>query len=446
MWIGIWPVLVFITFIGQQVWSWEAITMAVTTAQLDGWFKRVYADELSNAVPSFAILQQDIPFTKRDKIGDSYRFPVKLTRSHGMTWAGGATAGTAFTLNNPISMVTKEANVSGSEFVLRETISYGAISRSGSGNDESFGAVLDEVPLEMAEASRFYLEMALLYGGASIGTVNADPGGGGAATRDIVISEATWAAGLWAQMVGAEIDILSAVGGTLRTNSATACLVTAVTPSTRTVSLSGDGGDLDDIAINDIIVPVGADANWFSGLDAITTNTGTLFGISATTYNLWRSNTYAVGGALTMGHILNGLSGAVVNGGLMEKVKVYLSTYSWTDLNNDAAALRRFAESTKAGLDLGTNQITYYGPSGQVELVPHPMVKAGEAFAVPTKRLKRIGSSDVTFQLPDMPQGQFFRHLADSAGIELRSYFDQALISPTPAKLTKYTGINNISL
>jgi hypothetical protein len=147
-----------------------------------------------------------------------------------------------------------------------------------------------------------------------------------------------------------------------------------------------------------------------------------------------------------MGKVQAGITGPVVNGGLMEEVNVYVNTYSWTDLNNDTAALRRFAESTKQSVDLGTQKITFYGANGVMKLVPHPMVKAGEAFALPVKRAKRIGSSDVTFQLPDMPQGQFFRHLADSAGIELRNYFDQALIITTPAKCVKFTGIDNLSL
>ena len=59
--------------------------MAVTTSQLDGYFKRVYAENLDNVVPDFAILGKRIPFRRQDKIGDSFRFPVKLTRSQGYT-------------------------------------------------------------------------------------------------------------------------------------------------------------------------------------------------------------------------------------------------------------------------------------------------------------------------------------------------------------------------
>lgn len=414
--------------------------MAVTTAQLDGWFKRVYADSMSNAVPEFALLRKQIPFKKTEKIGENYNFPVKLSRSHGITWAGGASAGTTFALNDAISMVTKNAQVTGSELVLREQISYGAISRSGTSNDESFGPVLDEVPLEMAEAANFYLEMALLYGGTSIGAIEVD------GNPNFTITKLTWAAGLWCQMENAKVDVYDPTLVTKR-NTVGPLVVSAVAADTRIITCTGDAADLAAVQVGDVFVPVATVGNWFSGIDKIVTNTGSLFGISAATYNLWKGNTYsAASAALTMNKVQAALTSGVVRG-LMEDVDVFMSTWSWTDLNNDLAGLRRYTESTKTEADLGTNKITFYGANGgKLSLQAHAMCKAGEAFILPLKRFKRIGSSDVTFQLPDMPQGQFFRHLESSAGVELRNYFDQGLICRTPAKCVKITNIVNTSL
>lgn len=420
--------------------------MTITTAQLDGWYKRVYGPKLENVVPEFAVLRKRIPFKRAQKIGDSYRFPVKLTRSHGITWNGGATAGTAFALNSAISMVTKEANVTGSEFVLREQISYGAISRSGTGNDESFGPVMDEVPVDMAETANFYLEMALLYGGSSIATIESVSGS--STTRAWVITEASWAAGLWAQMENANIDVYSASGGLPNTkiNTNAVVVVTSIDADNRTVNVSGNATDLTNILATHLIVPVGAVGNWFDGLDRIMVNTGSLFGISASTYNLWKANTFAAGSVqATMSVFQRAVTKAVVRG-LMEKVSVLVSPYTWTDMNNDLAALRRFGQSTKSELDIGTEAITFYGANGEMEVIQHPMVKAGEAFVLPFQHMRRVGSSDVTFQLPDLPMGRFFRHLTDNAGVELRNYFDQGLISVRPARLVKVTGIDNASL
>jgi len=421
--------------------------VTVTTDQLSGWFKRKYADKLERAVPDFAILRKEIPFKQQEKLGETYNFPVKLTRSHGITWNGGATAGTAFALNAAITFVTKNAQLSGSEFMMREQIAYGAIARSGTGEDASYGPVMDEVPLEMNEASNFYLEMALLYGGMSIGTIESQSGSG--TTRAFVITKATWAAGLWAQMEGASLDgwtLTSEVPSGTIVNTNAQILVTTIDPDTRTINTSGNATDLDAMVAGKAFVPRGAKGNWFEGITRIASNTGSLFNIDAATYNLWKGNTHAVNSvAMTLTIAQRGITRAVVRG-LMEKVTLLMSTYTWTDVNNDLAALRRYAESTKQGLDIGTEKITFYGANGQMELMAHPMLKAGEALAVPLKHFKRVGSSDITFKLPGMPEGQFFRHLTDNAGCELRCYFDQAVVCTKPARTVRFTGIVNDSL
>lgn len=421
--------------------------MAITTDQVNGYYKRVYGPDLERVVPEFAIMRQRVAFKKEQKLGETYNYPVLLTRSHGITWNGGSNAGTAFDLNDAISIVTKNAQSTGSEFVLKETVSYGAISRSGTGNDESFGELIDEIPLCMSEAANFYLEMALLYGGTSIGATSTTITN---VVAPLVITEASWAAGLWAQMLNAQVDVYD-VTLTTRKNQTLgvrdSCSVTAVDPSTRTVTLT-TVTNAPVIVATDVIVPIGAVSNWFSGLDKIVTNAGSLFGISAATYPLWKSNTYSAGSApLTMAKIQNAITGAVVNGGLMKDVSVLLSPYAWTDLNNDLAALRRYSESTKTEADLGTKSIKFYGGNGSIELLPHPMVKAGEAFVLPFDQLVRIGSSDVTFRLPGAGDNyDFVQQLAGKAGFEMRCYFDQALMPKAPAKLTKITNIDNASL
>ena len=54
--------------------------------------------------------------------------------------------------------------------------------------------------------------------------------------------------------------------------------------------------------------------------------------------------------------------------------------------------------------------------------------------------IKRIGSTDVTFNNPGMGN-KFFRELTDNAGFELRVYSDQAVFIEKPAKATKITGL-----
>ena len=54
-------------------------------------------------------------------------------------------------------------------------------------------------------------------------------------------------------------------------------------------------------------------------------------------------------------------------------------------------------------------------------------VKEGYAYIVPPKELERIGSTEVTFQMPGVEEGRFFRLLNDENGYELRLYTDQSL-------------------
>ena len=446
---------------------------AVTTSQLDGFFKRVYGDDLEALVPEFAIVAKKIPFQKADKIGDSFRFPCKLTRSQGYTWNGTAAgAGTAFALNDPISLVTREANITGSEFVLRERLSYGVVSRSG-GKEESFGPALDEVVLDMTESAAFQREMALLYGGSDTGIgsfvlagyTHAAPAG---VVATAVLTAQSWAGGLWAQMEGAEIDVYSdpvtfgIANEKLNVNEA--ITITSIDPDTRSLSLSGSAVDLTLIgtrlaiaapnAQSAFIYPRGAFStagpgavatagNWFNGLDAIISNTGTLFGISAATYNLWRGNVYNnAAAALSAANLQKAMSRAAVRG-LMEDVTVLVSTYTWTDLMNTTLGSNRVYndKSPDSEFTSGSKSIKFFGVNGVMEIVPHPMVKAGDTFIVPMKRCLRIGSTDITFRLPDAGPDRFVRQLSDAAGFEIRNYFDQGLIITHPARCVKITNI-----
>ena len=72
------------------------------------------------------------------------------------------------------------------------------------------------------------------------------------------------------------------------------------------------------------------------------------------------------------------------------------------------------------------------------------VVKEGEAFLIPSpsKRVLRVGASDITFRRPGM-QDRIFLEVPDVAGLELRAFCDQGVIITVPAQCTKYTGITD---
>ena len=190
----------------------------------------------------------------------------------------------------------------------------------------------------------------------------------------------------------------------------------------------------------------GSGFNVMSGIDKIVTNTGSLFNIDASVYGLWRGNTYDAGAApLTMTKLGNACVKALVKGG-RGKVTAYVSPWAWSDINNDTAGLRRFVDSTRSEVELGTQRLKFYGPSGEITLTAHINVKAGEAFVLQTDRWERVGSSEPVFGYPDgSGDRKFLNMLPNNNGYEFRCLWDQAMLCRAPARQVKITNITNSS-
>jgi hypothetical protein len=419
---------------------------AVTTTTLSGYYKQVYGDKPERAVPEFAKCAEMIPFNQRDKLGKSYHIPVLLRRAQGWTLAGGQTAGTAFALNTPVPSKSEEATVTSVEFIHRDQIAYGAASRAASAGKAAFIDITKEVVMGMVESSGFVRELNLLYGQMPIGQIASDTYTSGT-SGGFTLSAASWADGIWSQAENMYVDAYDVAALTTKINTNADIQVTGVDFATRTLTLTGNATDLAAMDGNQhYLVPRGWKDNSFAGLHKILSNTGTLFGISASTYSLWAGNSASAGNAaVTMGKLQSALVPALGKG-LMEKVTVLMSAYTWTDLNTDHAALRRFAKEGKYDVKVGTESITYYGATGEVELKVHPMVQAGHAMIITPPCFERIGSTDTTFKLPNKQGEQFFRELENNAGFELRVYWDQALFCRRPARQVLLTGIVNNSL
>lgn len=417
--------------------------MATTMAAYDGYFKELYG-ELSNTVPEHAILAEKIKFSEAERIGDSYHFPVRLQRSHGWTFESGSNSSTAFTLNAVKTGVMKDASLSGSIFVMRESFGYKAVLSATSAGKQAFGNLFDEAVEDMFNTASAMREITMLYGAGTIGTFN--EAGPASTTATLDLTAASSSLGMLSQLEGAYIDAYSAVGGTKR-NSNAAIEITAVewdaASGICTLALSGNSSDIDAIAVGDVAIPYGADSKWFSGIDAIATNTGSLFGISATTYPTWKANEYSSGSAgATMGKLTKATSLVAQRSGV-GKLTALVSTPTWADLNNNVAALRRLTEHS-GKVEIGTEKITYHGPTGPLEIMAHPFIKQGEAFILDFAQFKRVGASDLTFNLGIGEQNdKFLNELADKAGFEIRCLWDLALICRRPRSMCKVTSIVN---
>lgn len=427
--------------------------MAVDGSTAEGMWKDVFG-QLEGLVPDHSLLAKDIPYKERARTGDDYVFPVRVKRGHGVSFAGGSTANTAFTLAAVKSGQTKSATVAGASFVGRESFAYTAVARGLSEGKQAFADVFADGVEDLHSTAGFYLEAMMLYGQTSFGTFN--EAGPNATTATLDLTVGSTAAGLLAQLENAYIDVYSDTAFGTKRNATNPIEVTGFTwdPGTGVgqLSLAGTASDIDAIAVGDVLVPDG----WynsghmsFAGLDKIlTTVSGTFLGIDTGAYPVWAGTTYDVGtAAATFLKVIKAAT-SIANRApaLDEPIKVYASPSTWTDFNNNHAALRRYTDSTKGGVDMGTKKITYYSNAGSsIEIVSHPMVKQGEAFMGHVSQATRGGASDITFNL-NKETGQnarFLRELADSAGFEIRIYWDQFMILRKPKTWLKMTNIVN---
>lgn len=431
----------------------------VTPAQLAGLYKQVYPNGVVDLIPEASLLTNFIKFSEEDKLGDYYHQPVILTHESGVTYH--TATGGAFKLISPTAMVMQDAQLQGYQIVLRSQFSYDMASKSSTSKaafQKGLGLVLEN----MTESITKRVEVAMLYGQSGLGITSSSSNVDSTHTT-ITFTAASWAPGIWLGEEGAQVVFYSST--TLKgINAGTGIhTIQSVNVVNRTITVTGNGAS--DITQLDTDIAAGALTIYFlgttgytsststnpattysatemAGVDKIVTNTGTLFNVPGGTYNLWCGNTYsASSAAFSLPKLLGGVTTAV-NRGLNEKTTVLCSVNSWTNLASDQAALRRVDGSYKETMENGFRTLKFYHMNGEIEVIGHNLVKQGEAFILPFKRWKRIGSSEITTKTPGRSD-DIFTQLADNAGYEMRLYTDQAVFCEQPAKCVKVTSIVN---
>lgn len=432
--------------------------MATTPAELTGLFKEVYGDDIRNLIPEVAKFTKRVKFVEKSKeTGRLYHQPVVVSQEHGVTYAS-PTAG-AFALKSAVAMNTQDAQIQGTQMLLRSSLSYDAAAKA-SNSKKAFEEATSLLVTNMMESLTKRLEIEYFYGHGS-GTAlvtNTGLGTGDAAsivdvdaTHNIfVVNAATWAAGIWSGLENAKLNFYYSNAGTLTLISSGADAVFSVSgvdTDTRRITLTGTSTGISDLETRNDTDAIyaffdGAFGNEFAGLNTIFRNTGTLFNISASTYGLWKANVHPVTGQLTLGKTLGGVAKAV-NRGLNEKIVGYLNPDAFKDLANDLSALREYDQSYNGAQgEIGVESIRFRGQNGVIDILPHNIVKAGDLFLFPENKCKRIGAQDVSFKTPGRGE-DLFLHLPDNAGFELRLYTDQALLVEEPAKCCIVSGFTN---
>lgn len=412
-----------------------------TQQTLDALWKDIYAGQVENLIPETAVLQRTIPFGTAEKVGDKFIQPVLLSGEHGVTYLG-INAGVE-DLETAVAAVFKEAQVDPSSVLLRSSISYNAADKMAS-SKEAFMNWSEMLVGNMTESLAKRNEIGMLYGQTNVGTISAVSNSSG--TNVLTISD--FCDGIWAGMEGARLD---AYNGNTRRNTNAALVVASVNFENRTVTVTGNTTDTAAIAQNDTLnfrlAKHVSDGSYkeMAGLDRIITNSGSLFGISAASYGLWRGHVFSAGSAaLTLGKVFAGHARAAALG-FAGDMMVLVNPRTFASLNSDQSALRVYDSSYKySKMESGAEELCFYSGVGKLVIKLHIYCKPSEAFGVPVKHMKRIGTTDITFKLNRAAAGgEVFLHIPDKSGYEIRCRSEQALFIKKPAHAIKWSGIVN---
>lgn len=409
-----------------------------SSSTLNALWKKVYAGKIESLIPDFVKATKKYKFEQGKKIGDEYVQPVIVHRSHGFTRGRGLQ-----TLNAAIVHQTAQAKLNPMPIYLREIIPYDVAARMTESGEASFILHSKQLVQQMLESAHYRNELEFFYGQDSLGT--AESSANSSSTKTVVtISAASWGPGIWAGAENAKVKFTKVSDDSLVSSGADAIFtITAIDPDDRKLTVEGTStgisaldiaigaGDCDVVWLDSMASAKGDQEN--AGLKKILTNTGSLFGIDAGTYSMWRGNSYSASNAdLTMRKILASAAKAVGRG-LSEDADVWVPSRAFENLNVDQADLRRYnLRESKA--EAGANELCFYGSNGKLSVIPHPMLKEGDFFVVPPKRVVRTGSTDVTFNLPGKADGEIFLHKDEQNGYELRCMAEVGQMLTAPAR------------
>lgn len=410
-----------------------------STATMVGNFKEIYGEKIIDLAPNTLKLSKRLSFQYATALGNKYHQPVDLAMEHGVTYATANASG--ITLLDPVAGQMEDAQVEGSQLFARSRVDYEAMYRANAAGRKAFAEATQLVVKRLTKAASKRLEIETLHGRRGIGTISSVSGSG--TTRTWILTAARWAAGIWGGSKNMTLDVFAANYSGSKVNSNAKVIVTGVDIDNLTLTVSGNATDLTNIVAGMHLFPETASpTNEFAGIDAIIRNTGSLFNISAATYELWKGHTVSSVGRPTMTAFLDGVRRAVELG-LEDDMLAVVSPRCFEVLNDDVAALRKYDASyeVKEGVN-GVENIKYHGQSGTLEIMPHLFQMDGQAHLIAPNEWKRIGATDLTFITRGANgEEKLILELPNSPSSEMRCYFNGAVFAEAPAHAVVLDGL-----
>lgn len=425
-------------------------------------FKKCYGD-IHDLIPDGNPILDMIPFSEGQKVGDEFKESVVLTAETG--WTLGGSAGDVFDIQPARAGTVKQTAVSPYVTVLSSILPWSVISRSAGGGEKAFKAATKHLVQNNIKSHNNLIESLALYGQATalLGYVSyatatyrgvSFTNGGGALTSNgssvtftagvaatekaILLAPGQFAAGLWVGREGAQVNqvnssgVIVASGSLLGVDSDNGILYVDFAPVAASSTTS-----------HRLCFDKQESAGEMIGMNKILANTGSLFGISASTYSLWKATQYNAAGLLTFNKMQLAAAQAMNRAGLDGEIEWKVNPRSFANLVNAEAARRQYDSSYgPSKMDNGAEEIEFWYAGGRMTVKGCRSIKEGEAYGLVKDSWVRSGSAQVGFKVPGMDKDLIFP-LENSSAFGYRSYSDQYLFCRAPAQNILMTGIND---
>lgn len=418
-----------------------------TALTLTNFWKDTYAKEAIRVLPEFAYNLKSIKFGSPEAdLGGDYVVPIISSREHGFTYSK-PNAGPVTGIG-PKTGSHAKAKVQGFQFFGQGALDYEAASRASKGKS-SFLVATEFLYENLNESAAFRQELTLLYGRKGLGAVETAT----TASATFKVSPATWNAPTWGGAIGAPVIITSSDLTAVRAGSEGLTIqsvdIDPGSANVRTVTLSGNVTlTAGDIVHFQTAVSNTAVVNEAMGMAAIlSTTTGTLFDVAVASNPYWKPMQYAVGGQLSITHILKAALMTVQRGN-RDDLELQISPAAFQALINPmtdplhASGSRKLDASYSNVLEAGIDKLTLRGQGFKIFVVPHMLVRDGDGFMCSKKRLKRVGTQELSFVTPGKEEeGEIFVHNPNTFSYEVRCYSNQALFIEKPGQCVYLSGI-----
>ena len=410
---------------------------------LVGNFRQAWGNNVPELFKFVAPLTNRLKFSPPEKeVGGIYHQPVDLQQEHGFTYSA---ADSTPTLLASVAGKMGDAQIGGSQIFGRSRVTYESIMRSAN-SAQAVKQATKHVVRRLGLSGTKRLEIDILHGRRGIGVISAISGT--STTRVLTISDASWAAGIWAGMENCTLDAYrtNAAYADTKINANAPIVLTAVNVTDKKLSVSGNSTDLTSLdsyaaSTGFLFFETSSTTASMAGIDTIVRNTGTLFNISATDYALWGGNTYSTStGTPSMAKFLEALAMAQSFGLQGMKATAIVSPKCYGVLNSDEAALVRHGVAKKKG-ENGFESLEYNGSTGPLEILAHAFQKDGLAHIVVEEEIHRVGAQDLDFVSRGANGEKLILEVADSPTSEMRLQSHQAIYCEAPRHMVLLDGI-----